>query len=126
MERRGGADFLGCRGRRGLRRRGRTDVERIDPDRLDDVLELSRAEIADREIEPAPDLTIGILGETDRAGLADALKPSGDVDAVAHQIAVALLDDVPEMYSNAKFDAALWRNARVALDHAVLHFDRET
>ena len=57
--RRGG--FFGRWGRRGLRLRGLADFERIDPDRLGDVLELGRAEIADREIEPTLDLTIGVL-----------------------------------------------------------------
>ncbi len=69
-------------------------------------------------------MPIGVLGETDRAGLGDALKPRGDIDAVAHQIAVALLDDVAEMNADPEFDAALGRQAGVALDHAVLHFDR--
>ena len=50
-------------------------------------------------------------------------EPRGDVDAVAHQIAVALLDDVAEMNADAKLDAALGRHAGVALDHAVLDFD---
>ena len=63
--RRGG--FFGRWGRRGLRLRGLADFERIDPDRLGDVLELRRAEIGDREIEPPLDLPIGVLGETDRA-----------------------------------------------------------
>ena len=36
----------------------------------------------------------------------------------------ALLDDVAEMDADAEFDAALGRHAGVALDHAVLHFDR--
>ena len=47
MERRGGRIFP-ARVRRGLRRRWLADFERIDPDRLGDVLELGRAEIADR------------------------------------------------------------------------------
>ena len=50
------------------------DFKRIDPDRLGDVLELGRAEIGDREIEPSLDLTIGVLGQTDRAGFGDALQ----------------------------------------------------
>ena len=83
-----------------------------------------RAEIADREIEPPLDLPIGVLGETDRAGLGDALEPRGDIDAVAHQVAVALLDHVAKMNADAEFDAPLGRHAGVALDHAVLHFDR--
>ena len=68
-------------------------------------------------------LPIGVLGKTDRAGLGDALEPRGDIDAVAHQIAVALLDHVAEMDADAKLDAPIRRNARVPLDHRVLHFD---
>ena len=74
------------------------------------------AEIVDRQIEPPFDLAIGVLGQTDRAGLDDALKTRGDVDAIAHQIAVALLDDVAEMNTDSKLDAALGRHAGVALD----------
>ena len=65
-----------------------------------------------------------LLGETDRAGLGDAFQARGDVDAVAHQVAVALLDDVAEMNADAELDAALRRQAGVALDEAVLHLDR--
>ena len=116
--------FFGRWGRRGLRLGGLPTSKRIDPDRLGDVLELGRAEIADREIEPPLDLPIGVLGETDRAGLGDALQPRGDIDAVAHQIAVGLLDDVAQMNADAELDASLGRQAGVALDHAVLHLDR--
>ena len=70
-------------------------------------LSSSRAEIADREIEPPFDLTIGVLGKTDRARLGDALEPCGDVDAVAHQIAVRLLDDVAEVNAHPELDTAL-------------------
>ncbi len=102
---------------------GLADLERIDPDRLGDVLELRRAEIGDREIEPPLDLTIGVLGQTDRARLGDALKPRGDIDAVAHQVAVAFLDHVAEMNADPELDALLGRQTGVALDHALLHFD---
>ena len=61
------------------------------------------------EIEPTFDLTIGVLGQTDRPGLGDPLEPRGDVDAVAHQIAVALLDDVAKMNADAELDALLGR-----------------
>ena len=111
--------------RRRLRLGGDADLKRVDTDRIDDVLELRRAEIGDREIEPPLDLTIGVLGQTDRARLADALQSRGDIDAVAHQIAVALLDDVAKMNADAKLDAALGRQSGVALDHAVLHLDRK-
>jgi len=53
------------------------DFERIDPDWLGDVLELSRAEIADREIEPPLDLPIGLFGEADRARLGYVFQPRG-------------------------------------------------
>ena len=96
------------------------DLQRIDPDRLGDVLELRRAEIADREIEPRFHLTIGVLGQADRAGLGDALQSRGDIDAVAHQVAVALLDHVAEMDADPKFDALVRRDASVALDHRPL------
>jgi hypothetical protein len=93
----------------GLRDRRRADVQRVDPDRLGDVLEPGRAEIGHGKIEPPLDLPIGVLRQTDRAGLANAFEARGDIDAVAHQIAVGLLDDVAEMNADAKLDAALGR-----------------
>ena len=68
-------------------------------------------------------MPIGVLREANRAWLCDGLQPRGDVDAVAHQIAVAFLDDVAQMNANAKLDATLGLQARVALYHAGLHFD---
>jgi hypothetical protein len=65
-----------------------------------------------------------VLGQANRAGLGYGLEPSGDVDAVAHQVAVALLDDIAEMHANAKLDPAFGRQVGVALDHAVLDLDR--
>ena len=56
--------------------------------------------------------------------MADPLKPRGDVDAIAHQVAVALLDDVAEMNADAELDALLGRHADVALDQRVLNCDR--
>ena len=103
---------------------GRADVERIDPDRLGDVLELGRAEICDRQFEPPLHLPISVLRKTNRAGLRNALKPRGDIDAVAHQVAVALLDDVTDVNPDAEFDAVVrLRHAGVALDHRPLDFN---
>ena len=85
---------------------------------------MDRAEIDHREIEPSFHLTIGVLGEADRAGLGDAFETRGDIDAVAHQVAVRFLDDVAEMNADPEFDAPVRRQAGVALDHAVLHLDR--
>ena len=50
-----------------------------------------------------------------------ALAP--DIDAVAHQVAIALLDHVAQMDADAELDATLRRKTRVALDHAILHLD---
>ena len=102
---------------------GRAQRLRDRPNRLGDVLELRRTEIADREIKPPLHLPVGLLGETNRARLGDAFQSRGDIDAVAHQIAVALLDDIPEVNANAEDDASVLRQAGVALDHGVLHFD---
>ena len=63
------------------------------------------------------------FGQTDGAGLGNAFQSRGDIDAIAHQIAVALLDHIAEMDADAELDAALGRKAGVALDHAVLHLD---
>ena len=115
--------LLWCGGLGRLRLRRLADFERIDPDRLGDVLELGWAEIGDREIEPSAHLAIGVLGKTDRAGLGDAFQSRGDIDAVAHQIAVALLDHIAEMDADAELDTPLGRQPGVALDHAVLHLD---
>ena len=84
---------------------------------------MRRAEIGDFHVEPASDLTIGVLGETDRARRGDPLEPGGDIDAIAHQIAVGLLHDIAEMDADTKFNALLLREARIAINHAVLDFD---
>ena len=83
-----------------------------------------RPKIGDGEIEPALDLPIRLLRKTNRSRLGDALQTCGDIDAVAHQVAVALLDHVAHMNADAEVDAAVRRHAGVALDHGVLKFDR--
>jgi len=44
-------------------------LQRINSDRIGDVLELGLAEIGHREIEPRFHLAIGVFGKTDRAAL---------------------------------------------------------
>ena len=51
------------------------------------------------------------------------MQPGRNVDAVAHQVAVALLDDVAQMDADAELDALVRRDLGVALDHRLLHFD---
>ena len=99
--------FFGARNGAGFASAGDADLQRIDPDRLGDVPELGRAEISDHEIEPPLHLAIGVLGETDRAGRGDPLQSCGDIDAVAHQVTVRLLDNIAQMDADAKFDATL-------------------
>ena len=72
---------------------------------------------------PIPHLPTSVLGKTDTAGSAIPSKSRGNVDAVAHQVAVALLDHIAEMDADAELDAALGRKSGVALDHPVLHLD---
>ena len=71
------------------------------------------------------DLTcrIGVVGDANPSGLGDALQARGDIDAVAHQVAVALLDHVAEMDADPKFDALVGRDLSVALDHRPLDFN---
>ena len=52
------------------------------------------------------------------------LQPRCDIDAVAHQIAVGLLDHVAQMNADPELDPPFGRHAGVALHEAGLHFDR--
>src|SRR5215469_2126555 len=104
--------------------RGRTaELKRINTHRLGDVLESGLAKIADRKIEPRFHLPEGILRKTDGSRLSNALQARRNIDAVAHQVAVAFLDNIAEMNADAKFDAPLWRQAGIALDQRVLNLD---
>ena len=85
---------------------------------------MGRAQVSDLEVETRLDLPVGLLGQADRAGLGDAFELRGDVDPVAHQIAVALLDHVAEVNAHAKLDASVRWRAGVALNHCALDFDR--
>ena len=52
-------------------------MQRKNPDRLGDVLELGLAEIAYREVEPRLHLAIGVFGKADRARSSDTFQPRG-------------------------------------------------
>jgi hypothetical protein len=77
-------------------------------DRLGDVFQLGSAEVDDLEIEPSLHLPVGLAREADRARLGDALQPRRDVNPVAHQVAVALLDHVTEVDADTELDALFW------------------
>jgi hypothetical protein len=61
--------LIGWRRRSGLTRR--TELQRVGPHRLGDVLQRHGAEIADLQIEPPLDLPEGVVGEADPSGLGD-------------------------------------------------------
>src|SRR5262245_33777670 len=91
--------------------------------RLDNVLELGLAKIADGKVEPRLHLPVGILRKAYGSRLGNALQSRRDIDAVTHQVAVALFNDVAKMNADAKFNAPLWRQTGVTLDHRVLDLD---
>jgi hypothetical protein len=64
-----------------------------------------------------------LLGQTNGTGLGDAFQSRCDIDAVAHQIAITLLDHIAQMDADAELDAALGRKPGVTLCHSILHLD---
>jgi hypothetical protein len=97
---------------------------RIDAHRPCDVLERLLAEIDECLLQAVARLFVGRAGQDNPGWLRNALQPRSDIDAIAHQIAVSLLDDVSEMNADADFDASLGWQTSVAFDETVLHFDR--
>src|SRR6516165_1908921 len=95
----------------------------IDAHRAGDVFEALLAEIRERGLYLALHLAEGVFRDADAARLSEPFEPRGDVDAVAEDVAL-LDDDVTEIDTNAKFDAALWRYGGVAGHHLPLHLDR--
>ena len=69
-------------------------------------------------------LLVGRGGKADTARLANRLKACGDVDPVAHQVAVGLLDHIAEMDAHADVDALIGRKAGVARNEAALNLNR--
>jgi len=112
--------WLGFRGGRCARGIGR---ERIDPYRPRDILEGLLAEIDEWLLQAVADLPIRVLRKANPARLADAFQSRGDIHTIAHQVAVALLDDVAEVDADAKLDALVGRDLGVALDHRPLDFN---
>src|SRR5579883_2134250 len=110
--------------RRRLCSRSAADLDRVDTDRLRNVLQRSRAEVARCDVEPRLDLAISVLGKADRPRLGHALQSRGDIDAVAHQVAVRLLDYIADMNADPEFNPPVLGEPGIALGHAVLHFDR--
>jgi hypothetical protein len=80
------------------------------------------------KLSPRSDPPIGVFRQGDRPGERDPFEARGDIDTVAHEVAVALLDDIAEMDADTKFDALVtqsnaWNNSR-SLWAAVISFRR--
>ena len=98
------------------------DLQRMDPRRFGDSLELRFTKIGHLKIEPRPRLPIGVFRKTDRAGLRYAFESDRDNYPDAHQVGVAPFDDVPDVDADPELDSPRGRNAGVALDHRALDF----
>jgi len=68
-------------------------------------------------------LAICVLGKANTARISNAFQSRGNIDAVAHEVAIALLDHISDVDADPELDAPLGRKAGVALDHPVLHLD---
>jgi hypothetical protein len=75
-------------------------------------------------LHPIAHLIVSRARQAHPRRLANAFQTRRDVDAVAHQVAVALLDDIAQVDADTKLDTLVRRNARVALAHRALDFDR--
>jgi hypothetical protein len=64
-----------------------------------------------------------ICHQADCSRLRNPFQPYGDINPVAHEVAVVLLDNVAKMNADAEFDALVGRDLGVALDHRPLDFD---
>jgi len=85
--------------------------------------EAHRAEIGNHGVKPRSHLTVGVFGDVDTPRFGNAFQSRGDIDAIVHQIAIALLNDIADMNADAELDTAIWRHAHIALDHSVLDLD---
>ncbi|ESZ24270.1 hypothetical protein X734_23635 [Mesorhizobium sp. L2C084A000] len=65
-----------------------------------------------------------MFGKTDIARFADSFQARGDIDPIAHKVAIAFLHDVAQVNADPELDAAVIRHPGIALNHGILHFDR--
>ena len=77
------------------------------------------AHIARLEGDLALELLIGVFGNADGAGTRQRFHARRDIDAVAENVG-AVDDHVADIDADAEFDAALFRDAGVALGHDAL------
>lgn len=90
----------------------------IDAHRPRDVLEILLAGILEVRLELAAHLPIGVVGDTDAAGLSDAFQPSRNVHPVAKDIAF-LNHNIADMDADTELDALVGSHStlRSAIPH---------
>ena len=83
-----------------------TLITKLNPPRahgLGNVLEGLRPKVIAGDLDLAPDLPIGVIGDANAARLGNALQSGSDIDAVAEDV-VVVDDDVADVDADAKFD----------------------
>ncbi len=101
-------------------------MQQIGAHGLGNIFKALWAEIGKLNFQPRLHLSIGVLRKTNSTGLGDTLQSRGDIDAIAHQVAVAFLDYIAKVDADPELDTPLRRQASIALDHAVLDLDGAT
>jgi len=92
------------------------------PHWLSDILEGLRPHIITGNLDLAPDLPVGIIGDADAARLSNSLQPHCDVDAVSKDI-IFIDDDVADVDADAQFDLLDLRYIDILFGCAALNFD---
>ena len=82
--------------------RSRRRRQGVGAHRPRDVLEVLVPEVDESHVQLVAHLSLGVFRQADSVRLADALEPRCDIDPVAYQVAVGLLDDVAQMNADAK------------------------
>ena len=115
---------LARRGDAGFRRSdGVGDLDSPRAHRFGDVLQRLQPHVFAGDIDLAADLTPGVVGQADAAGLGNSLHSGGDVDAVAEDI-VVVKDDIADVNADAEFDPPVRRDIGVLFGHRALDLDR--
>ena len=78
----------------------------VDLHRRADVLQVTRAQAAQRQFDLVLDLACHVLRNADSARFGQRLDAGGDIDAVAMDT-VALGNDITQMQTDAHFDPAI-------------------
>ena len=106
--------------------RQRLDVLRGEPkdaDRTGDILNRLLAEISEGDPQLVSDLIVRRAGDAKATGLAQSFQAGSDIDAIPEDVAV-IYDDIAYIDADAKNDALVLANTRIATEHAALNRNR--